>query len=63
MLAPMSKRRRNRRARGSSQPTHFTDTEEAFFAAGERMHETHVEYEQERPSVWRRILDRISLPV
>jgi len=58
----MSKRRRNRRARGSSQPTHFTAEEEAFFAAGERVHETHVEYEA-KPSVWRRLLDAISLPV
>jgi hypothetical protein len=59
---PMSKRRR-KRPRASSQPTHFTATEEAFFAAGKRVHETHVEYETERPSVWRRLLDRISLPV
>ena len=62
-LGAMSKRRRTRRARGSSQPTHFTAEEEAFFAAGERVHETHVEYETERPSVWRRLLDAISLPV
>ncbi len=58
----MSKRRRNR-PRASSQPVHFTADEEAFFAAGERVHETHVEYEPDRPSVWRRLLDRISLPV
>jgi hypothetical protein len=59
----MSKRRRTRRAAGSTQPTHFTADEEAFFEAGDRVHETHVEYEPERPSVWRRLLDAISLPV
>lgn len=59
----MSKRRRNRRAAGSAHPTHFTADEEAFFAAGERVHETHIEYEPDRPSMWRRLLDAISLPV
>ena len=56
----MSKRRR-RGPRGSNQP-HFTSDEEAFFAAGDRVHETHVEYEPERPSLWRRLVARITLP-
>lgn len=60
----MAKRRRNRRPRASSQQAvPFSADEEAFFAAGDSLHETHVEYEPERPSVWRRLLDAISLPV
>jgi len=59
----MAKRKRTRSPRASNQPVSFTADEEAFFAAGDSLHETHVEYEPERPSVWRRLLDAISLPV
>jgi hypothetical protein len=60
VVSAMSKRRRRNprgSSRGPSQP-HFSAAEEAFFAAGDRVHETQVEYEAEPPSLWRRLLAR-----
>jgi len=67
----MSKRRRRSRAgsgkhkaRPSTPEVHFTAAEEEFFRTGESLHEmsaaTIEEREPERPSLWRRVVARLS---